>query len=136
MNQIKLRINVRPTRAEAIIKLHRKDGGDERITVVVDTGAQTSLLPRSLLDDVEHQLGKRGSFIVEQAGIARQTFEAVEAMVKLSLEDQYGGQTQEWNVPVWFADTDRHLLGFRGVLNRAVIHIDAPNLSGYLEFPD
>jgi hypothetical protein len=136
MKRIKLRIDKRRYRAETFLTLHRIDGVDERLLVIVDTGAQTSLLPRSLLAKIDHRLSERGTFILEQAGIAHQTFEAVEAVIKLSLEDGAGGDTGEFEAPVWFSDTDRLILGFRGVLERAILHLDMPNLSGYLDFPD
>jgi hypothetical protein len=136
MKRIELRIDKRRYRAETFVTLHRTDGEDERLLVIVDTGDQTSLLPRSLLTKIDHRLTERGAFIVEQAGSARQIFEAIEAVIKLSLEDGAGGDTGEFEAPVWFSDTDRLIIGFRGVLERAILHLDMPSLSGYLEFPD
>lgn len=68
--------------------------------------------------------------------MSKQTFEAVEAVLVVLLEDQYGGRTREFEAPFWFAETDRYLLGFNGLLEHAILHIDMPKLTGYLEFPD
>jgi hypothetical protein len=41
-----------------------------------------------------------------------------------------------FEVEMLFAGPVEILAGFGGVLNRAVLHLDMPNLSGYLDFPD
>src|SRR5688572_11940466 len=100
MSKIRLRIYRRPHKAEAFLTLRRKDNGEDRVTAIVDTGAQTSLLPISLLENLEHRLTQRGKVIIEQAGMSQ------------------------------------YLLGVTGLLDRSIIHIDMPNLTRYLEFPD
>lgn len=34
---------------------------------------------------------------------------------------------------VWFAPTNATLLGMTGALDRAVLHLDMPTLTGYIE---
>ena len=84
---------------------------------------------------LEYRLSARGSFTIEQAGIAEQSFEAVEAYVTIFLEDEAGGRTEELEIRVWFAGTRDALIGFDGILDRAILHLDMPELTGYLEFP-
>jgi hypothetical protein len=136
MARIRLRIDRSWYLAETFIRLQLTDGAVEYVLAAVDTGAHTSLLPISLLAKVEHDMTEEEGVVLEQAGVAHQRFEAVEAVIKLSLEDEFGGATGEFEAPVWFAETDSPLVGFRGILERAVLHLDMPNLSGYLEFPD
>jgi hypothetical protein len=138
MSRVKLRVTRFPSphRAEAFLRLPRRDGIDERITARVDTAAHTSLLPDSLLTTITHRLTQRGKVIIEQAGMSKHTFEAVEATILVFLEDEYGGQTAQFEAPFWFADTDQYLLGVTGMLDRAILHLDMPALTGTLEFPD
>ncbi len=124
MPRIHLRVYVEPEQAEVLCNVLRSDGTYERLAAVVDTGAAVSLMPNDLLNKVAHRLGKRGSFIVEQAGIANQSFQAVEGYVMLMLEDEYGQRTSPFEVLVWFADTKVALIGFADVLDRAILHID------------
>jgi len=102
---------------------------------VVDTGAQTSLMPDELMPLVEYRLSERGRFVIEQAGIAAQSFDAIEAYVTIFLEDIAGTRSEEFEARVWFTDTIKFLIGFSGILDRAVLHLDMPNLIGYLDFP-
>jgi hypothetical protein len=134
MNQLRLRIYRNPGAIEIFVNIRRKDGEHKRITAKVDTGAQTSLLPAYLMDDLDYSIIDNISFIVERAGMADYSFEAIEAIVRLFLEDERGRQTPEFDVPVWFAGTEEYLVGFAGILDRAVLHLDMPNLDGYLDF--
>ena len=136
MTRINLRMYTDPGQAEVFVRVKRKDGGDYMRAAIVDTGAQTSLLPEELADILAYRLSERGSFMVEQAGIAEQAFKAVEAYIRLSLEDQSGAKTEEFEARVWFAKTRHVLIGFDGILDRAVLHLDMPRLAGYLEFPE
>lgn len=134
MPRIHLRIYVDPGEAEITFNIQLHDQSYERVTGTVDTGAEVSLLPNYLLTrigtivDDEHE-----TFIVDQAGIANQAFSAVRATVTLFLEDQYGNRTRAFEVPVWFADTEIALIGFKGILDRAVLHLDMPKREGWLE---
>jgi hypothetical protein len=101
----------------------------------VDTGAQVSLLPSLLMNVLEYREGERGSFVVEQAGIAEQSFQAIEAYLTVFLEDETGSRTDDFEVRVWFAGTHDVLIGFDGLLDRAVLYLDMPGLAGYLELP-
>jgi hypothetical protein len=134
MTRIQLRIYVSPREAEIIFNVRLKDGSYEKSAATVDTGAAVSLFPRYFLDKIEHRLTeKRGVFMVEQAGIANQSFEAVEASMTLFFEDGDGHQTEPFEIPVWFADSDLALIEFAGVLDRSVLHIDMLQLQGWLE---
>jgi len=135
MTRIQLRVYSGPGQAEVFVNIKRKDGGYYTETGIVDTGAQTSLLPQALAEVLEYRLSERGSFLVEQAGIAQQAFQAIEAYVSLFLEDQTGARTEEFEARVWFARARHVLIGFDNILDRAVLHLDMPNLTGYLEFP-
>lgn len=133
MAHIQLRIYRNPGQAEVFLNIKRRDNGYEKRAAIVDTGAQVSLLPSLLMNVLAYRLSDRGSFTIEQAGIAAQTFEAIEAYVTVFLEDESGSRTHEFEVRVWFAETREVLLGFDGVLDRAVLHVDMVNLTGYLE---
>lgn len=124
MPRIRLRTYRDPGRVEGFVNIRRKDGLFETLAAVIDTGAAVSLLPEDLLPDLDHHPTLRGKFIVEQAGIAGQTFEALEATVSLFFEDATGARTTTLETPVWFAKTDVSLIGFAGVLDRATLHID------------
>jgi hypothetical protein len=133
MSRIQLQLYVNPGAAEVFVNIRQKDGIYRRFTATVDTGAEVSLLPLVVLDDVEHRLTTRGKIIVDQAGIANQSVEADEALVTIFLEDQTGARTDEFEVRVWFADTDEVLVGFDGILDRAVLHIDMQKRDGWIE---
>ena len=133
MTQLRLRLYTNPGSVEIFIKLVQKSDEDLRLTAVVDTGAETTLLPNYLKELLEYKTTERGSFVIEQAGIAEQAFEATEAIVTLALEDEFGAQTATFEAPVWFGGTDYVLLGFNGILDRAVLHLDMPNLNGTLD---
>lgn len=134
MTRIQLRVYRNPGQAEVFVNIKRKDGGYYTQAGIVDTGAQTSLLPQALAEVVAYRLSERGSFMVEQAGIAQQAFQAVEAYVSLFLEDQAGARTEELEVRVWFARARHVLIGFDDILEHTVLHLDMPNLTGHLEF--
>jgi hypothetical protein len=134
MPRIQLRLYVDPGQAEVVFNVRRNDDTYERLVGVIDTGAAVSLLPNDLLDKVATRLAGSGTIIIDQAGIAGQSFEATEAYVTVFLEDQTGTRTAEFEVRVWFADTDEVLIGFEGILDQAILHInmrDAHN--GWIE---
>jgi hypothetical protein len=114
--------------------MKRPDGSYKRSVAIVDTGAQVSLLPDDIMSDLDYRVIGTGIIEVEQAGIAKQTFKAVEAAIKLKFEDQFGNETADLEIPIWFADAKYPLIGFEGVLDRAVLHLDmAGAREGYLE---
>jgi hypothetical protein len=133
MARLQLRIYRDPGQVEVFLNIKRKDGGYDKRAAIVDTGAQVSLLPDFLMSDLDLRPGERGSFTIEQAGIAKQTFQAKEAYVTVFLEDESGNQTSDFEMRAWFANASDPLIGFNGVLDRAVFHIDMVNLTGYLE---
>ena len=133
MAHLELRIYVAPSEAQVFCNVLRRDGNYETLTVTVDTGAAVSLFPTELLDVVVTRPIGRQTVIIDQAGIASQFFEAVEAVVMISLEDEFGNRTQFFEIPAWFADTDTPLVGFAGVLDHAVLLLDMPGRSGWIE---
>lgn len=135
MTRLKLQISKRPDSAELFVKFRQKDGGKKRWIASVDTGAEVSVLPREWLSEIDYRLTERGTFVIQQAGIAKLTgLEVIEVTIEVSLEDRSGIETGRFEAPFWFMDTDRVLIGFEGILDRAILHIDMPQLSGYLEF--
>jgi hypothetical protein len=131
---LQLRVYVDPGSAEIFVHLKRKDGGYHTIAAIIDTGAEVSLFPRNLLNAVGFRLIEHGIITVEQAGIAQQAFNATEATVTLFLEDEKGVVTEDFEVQVWFADTEEVLVGFKNILDRAILHIDMHDTrSGWLE---
>lgn len=133
MARIQLRVYRDPGQAEVFLNIKRKDNGYEKRAAIVDTGAQVSLLPSLLMNVLVYRLSERGSFTIEQAGIATQSFEAIEAYVTVFLEDMSGTRTDDFEVRVWFAATREVLLGFDGILDHAVLHVDMLDLAGYIE---
>jgi hypothetical protein len=134
MSRIQLQIYMNPGQAEVVVNVQRTDQTYERLMAIVDTGAEISLLPKLLMDKLTYRLGTRGSFVIEQAGIAKQAFEAVEAYITIFLEDRVGNSTKPFEISVWFADTRTALIGFAGLLDRAVLHIDMlRERSGWIE---
>src|SRR5438046_895768 len=106
MPRIHLRISTKPPRADVFlnIKLKNSSGYDKR-AALVDTGAPISLLPDFLMNVVEYRLTSDKKIIIERAGMTTQEFEAVEAIIPVMLEDQFGAQTGEFECKVWFANT-------------------------------
>lgn len=136
MPQIQLRVYVDPGEVEVICKIETLEGQFARVSAQIDTGAEISLFPISMLDMVNYRLTTQGTVSITQAGIAKQTFEAVEAYVTVVFEDTQGNATKPFEVRAWFADTDQSLIGFADVLERGVLHIDMPKQNAWLEFPD
>jgi|GEM_PF-1273118 predicted aspartyl protease len=136
MTRIQLQIVLAPAEAQVFLRIKQIDGSHKPVLAVVDTGAEISLLPSTLMTSLDYRLISSEPIIAQQAGIANQLFEAYVANVKLYLEDTLGNQTVELEVPVLFADGDTAIIGFEGLLDRAVLHIDMPALTGYIELPD
>jgi hypothetical protein len=55
MPRIQLQIYIDPGQAEVIFNVLRSDGSYERLSGVIDTGAEISLLPNDLLDKVVYR---------------------------------------------------------------------------------
>jgi hypothetical protein len=134
MARIQLRVYIEPGQAEVFVNVKRKDGSYDKHVGIIDTGAQTSLTPAELMAVLAYRLGEHANVNIEQTGIARQSFEAIEAYTTVFLEDQTGARTEDFEARVWFANTKRLLIGFGGILERAVLHLDMPEMSGYLDF--
>ena len=133
MTRLELQIFQQPAIARIVMNIKRWDGQDYLLEAEVDTGAQVSLLPIRLMDILNCQVIDESEIIIEQAGIAQQSFKAVEANIILSLEDLAGNQTPQFQARVWFADTSAVLLGFADILDRAVLHIDMPQRLGWID---
>ena len=57
----------------------------------------------------------------------------MEAYITVFLEDMSGNRTDNFEVRVWFAATREALLGFDGVMEHGVLHLNMPDLTGYLD---
>ncbi len=133
MTRIQLQIDVDPAGAEVYGNLRRKEGEHERVLAFVDTGAETSLFPTYFMSFLDYRLDEISQIVIDQAGVAEQAFIATRAYVWIFLEDASGKVTSEFEVPVWFAQSDEILLGFEGILDRAILHIDMPQRLGWIE---
>jgi hypothetical protein len=49
------------------------------------------------------------------------------------LEDESGNRTSDLEMRAWFANASDPLIGFEGMLDRAVLDVDMLNLTGYLD---
>lgn len=132
MIRIQLRVYKNPGMVEVLVNIKRADEGYEPFSAKIDTGAEVSLFPRHLLEVIEYQ--PLGKVQLQQAGIARQQFEADEGMITLPLEDTLGHTTHDLKIRAWFADSNEALLGFEGLLDRANLQISMlAKLEGFLE---
>jgi hypothetical protein len=69
--------------------------------------------------------------------IARQSFEGVEAYIRVFLEDASGIHTHEFEILAIFAETEVNLLGFEDLLTHTTLYIDMRQTkTGWLEFDD
>jgi len=133
MARLQLQLYVDPGQADVFVSLVRSNQTRTYRTVgTIDTGAEVCLMPLELLDQIEHRI-INNKLEIEQAGIAGQGFSAIEAEVRLSLEDLNGNETRELKVRAWFAKTDVVLLGFRDLLEHARLYIDMPHRDGWIE---
>jgi hypothetical protein len=108
--------------------------GSSKLTVgFIDTGATVSLFPLNFLNELEHTI-INPSIEIEQAGIAGQVFNAVEAEVQLYCEDTQGNVSPELTVRAWFADTSKIIIGFQDILDRATLYADfRQSRTGWIE---
>src|SRR5689334_18073933 len=100
MTRLQLRIYTTPGEAQLFCNLLRKDGTQETIAATIDTGAAISLFPAELLEIVAHHTSTHQT--IDQAGIANQSFTAIEAYITISLEDEFGHLTPSFEIPAWF----------------------------------
>jgi hypothetical protein len=132
MMRIALSLLVQPYEIEATVTIKSAGAFVYRVVGIVDTGAQRCLFPLSLLDVIDHEAIE--DVTLEQAGIAKQAFNAKEATIFLKLEDRHGNISPELTVRAWFAETDRILIGFQDILDRATLHADfLQSRTGYIE---
>lgn len=98
MTRLQLTIYRNPGQAEIYLKLRRQNEGYETRAVFIDTGAEVSLLPDFLLNDIAYRPSERGRFEIRQAGIADQVFSALEAEITIYLEDMVGNRSSEFEI--------------------------------------
>jgi hypothetical protein len=134
MTRVSLVVHPDPGHAETFLRFRQKNGTRVHVKAVIDTGSHATLLPATW----EHELDIRNPrrVTLERAGVPGLEFEATEATIMVRVEDKEGNSTAPFEITIWFAGTIETLTGFDGLLNRAILHLDMPNLSGYLEFPD
>jgi hypothetical protein len=133
MPRINLILSLEPCQAEIFVRYKKTDGIFETEVGLVDTGAETSLFPKVWLNTAEHKLSDT-AVVIEQAGIAKQSFDAFEAEIILKLEDSNGNISPELRVKAWFADTDKVIIGFKDILDRAILFVDyLDTRTGWLE---
>lgn len=133
MPRLQLQIFQQPPVARIVMNILRQDGEEYLLEAEVDTGAEVSLLPARLMEILTYRETDRSRIVIDQAGVAEQAFSATEAYVVVSLEDLDGNRTKPFEALVWFADTNVVLLGFANILDRAVLHIDMPRRTGWIE---
>jgi hypothetical protein len=136
MSRLALYVKPKPITPIVILNLRRRDGGFERLNAIVDTGAEVTFLPAKQMIHLAYRVSENSEVKVEQAGIANQRFNVLEAYVEAYLEDEQGNVTQPFETKIWFGTTTETLLGVEQMLDRAILHLDMPALTGYLEFPD
>jgi hypothetical protein len=133
MARVALELSIQPGRIEVFVRLKANAGHFEPAKAIVDTGASVSLFPLNYLDDFEHVI-ITPNIEIEQAGIAGQYFKAIEAEVTIYLEDRYGDTSPELTVRAWFADTDKIIIGFQDILDRATLYADfRQSRTGWIE---
>jgi hypothetical protein len=123
MARLNLVLINQPYEVQVFVRYKLTDGSFDTMVAVVDTGADTCLFPLRWLEVAEHTILDK-EVVLEQAGIAKQSFEAVEAEIILYCEDSQGNESAPMKVRAWFAETTKVILGFRDVLDRAKLYID------------
>lgn len=123
MSRIALTVYYQPSMLEIFVRFVTKAKPNKLFTGFIDTGATVSLFPLEILDLLEHTIIEKG-IEIEQAGIAGQYFDAVDAKVKLYFEDAQGNQSPEIEVRAWFANTSKMIIGFQDILDRSTLHVD------------
>jgi hypothetical protein len=74
VTHLRLLIYTDPGEVQIFCNLIRKDGGQEKLTATVDTGAEISLFPLELLDILEYRLGTRGQITVDRLQRLKSTY--------------------------------------------------------------
>jgi hypothetical protein len=134
MARIKLMLYLQPGSVEVFVNFKEKSGEFNTEVAIIDTGAEQSLFPLKFLESYEHKIIKT-NLVIDQAGIAKQGFNAVEAIVTLYFEDKQGNISEEMAVQAWFADTEEIIIGFQDILDRAELHIDyRQSQTGWIAF--
>lgn len=134
MSRLNLYLSILPYEVETFVRIKGQDGEFIPKRAMIDTGADKSLLPRQLLNTIEHTIID-SQITIDQAGIAKQAFTAVEAKFTLYFEDLQGNATTAIEAQAWFAETDEILIGFQDILEHATLFIDfRQTRTGWLEF--
>src|SRR5207253_1371801 len=124
--KVSLRVITNPAHALVYLNVRLKNGGYERMSAVVDTGAEFSMLPNRLMEVLDYEITERQTVEIERAGV--QTFTAQEAKVWLYADDESDHRSPDYECIIWFAAGQEVLAGFGGLLNRATLYLDMPNL--------
>lgn len=124
MARVYLQLYIQPGEAQIFTNIRDRNGQHIRVNATVDTGAAVTLLPSYLQQWVAYRIIGKGTINIQQAGIANQAFQAVTAEVTVFFEDQFGNRTSEFDIPVWFAQTDLMLIGWESILDRATLYIE------------
>jgi hypothetical protein len=133
MTRLNLILATSPYEAQIFVRFKLQVGDFDAMIGVIDTGAEVCLFPIEWLKITEHHL-LDNDVILEQAGIAKQSFEAVEAEITLYCEDALGNESTPIKVRAWFAETTKVILGFRDVLDHAKLYIDyQESRSGWID---
>jgi hypothetical protein len=133
MPRIGLILTMQPSEIQVFIRYQRTDGALEPHIAIIDTGAEISLFPIAWLKNAEHKI-LDNEILIEQAGIAKQSFKAIEAEVIIRLEDLQGNTSPELRIRAWFADTDKIIIGFQDILDRATLYADfRQSRTGWIE---
>jgi len=135
MIRISLQITQNPPQAEVIIRFLRKDGSWLFVTATVDTGAEITFLPEDILNVIDYNTAQTSYLTVERAGIRNADYKVTETIVTVQLEDAFGNISQPFEMPIWFGQTKVQLFGMTNAIQRGVLHLDMPSLSGYIELP-
>jgi hypothetical protein len=134
MSRINLLLSIAPYEVEAYVRLKQTDGDSLLIMGYVDTGADKCLFPISFLETIEHKL-LNSNIEIQQAGIAKHNFKAVEAKITLYFEDLQGNVSHHMEARAWFAETEDILIGIQDVLEHATLFVDyRQTRTGWIEF--
>jgi hypothetical protein len=107
------------------------------ILATVDTGAQISLLPLAVAERIYPSVEALPLVEIEQAGLTNHYFLAREGLIRIRFEDATGAITGAMDALCWFTDTDKPLIGFDGILDRATLYLEMRQTrTGWMEFND
>lgn len=122
MTRVNLLANLQPGSIEVFVNIRNIDDSKLDLIAVVDTGAEVSMFPKRLLDTIAYDRERTSRILIERAGIL--ILDAIETYITISLEDTQGNITRDFAIRAWFADSKEAFIGFDGILDRAILHLD------------